>query len=135
MHKTVILFFILTAAAGYTWMVYTYGTEVKKGRLDDTAAIEGQLVYQQKNCVACHQVYGLGGYMGSDLTNVMSAPGKGEAYVGVILQTGTSRMPNFHLTSAEITALKAYLTRVDESGTFPIHKPSSTYWGDLAVKR
>ena len=32
----------------------------------------GKLVWQKHNCQSCHQLYGLGGYLGPDLTNVIS---------------------------------------------------------------
>lgn len=76
---------------------------------------KGKLVWQQYNCVACHQVYGLGGYLGPDLTNVYS--NKGAAYIKVFLVNGTATMPNFHLSEEDIAALTAYLQQVDASGS------------------
>ena len=43
-------------------------------------AITGKVLYQKYNCTACHQIYGLGGFLGPDLTIVVSQQGKGEAY-------------------------------------------------------
>jgi len=42
-------------------------------------ALQGQQLWQQNNCFSCHQIYGLGGYLGPDLTNVYSQRGKGPA--------------------------------------------------------
>ena len=77
----------------------------------------GVEVYQQYNCVACHQFYGLGGYMGPDLTNVVS--NRGEAVARAFIAAGTTTMPNLGLTSEEIDAVVAYLAFVDKTGTYP----------------
>lgn len=75
---------------------------------------KGKLVWQQYNCTACHQVYGLGGYLGPDLTNTYSL--KGPAFIKAFLQGGTLTMPNFHLNRQEMETLIAYLQNIDESG-------------------
>ena len=75
---------------------------------------EGKMLWQQHNCNACHQVYGLGGYLGPDLTNVYSI--KGPAYIRAFLQNGTVIMPNFQLTEQETVALLAFLQDIDASG-------------------
>jgi len=101
----------------YTAVVLTKGTDNDKGKdfLTEEAK-QGKLLYQKYNCTACHQLYGLGGYMGPDLTNTISAAGKGEQFAKAILMGGTQKMPNFHLPEAEINALVAYLNYVDKTG-------------------
>jgi nitric oxide reductase subunit C len=102
----------------YSSLVYTIGTDNNKGEyLFNENAKKGQLLYQKYNCTACHQLYGLGGYMGPDLTNVMS---KGEPYTKVFLQYGTQRMPNFHLSDEELSSIIAFLNYTDKTGTSPI---------------
>ena len=78
------------------------------------AACRGKLIWQKYNCTSCHQIYGLGGYLGPDLTNAYSM--RGPEYIRVFLQSGTTTMPNFHLKEDEITGLIAYLQKVDSSG-------------------
>lgn len=78
------------------------------------AADKGKMLWQQYNCGACHQVYGLGGYLGPDLTNSYSK--RGPAYIRAFLQNGTNIMPNYHLTETEITELTNYLRHLDASG-------------------
>jgi nitric oxide reductase subunit C len=95
---------------------------------DDARA--GQVVYQQYNCVACHQFYGLGGYMGPDLTNVMS--NRGEAYTRAFISAGTARMPDFNLSEQEVTALVSYLAFVDQTGTYPLHDYDVRWTGVVA---
>jgi nitric oxide reductase subunit C len=74
----------------------------------------GKLLWQKYNCSSCHQVYGLGGYLGPDLTN--SYTRRGPAYIQAFLASGTNIMPNYHLTEAEIIALTSYLKNIDASG-------------------
>ena len=78
-------------------------------------ALTGKILFQKHNCTACHQLYGLGGYLGPELTTVMSQPGKGEAYVKAILKSGTARMPDFHLGEQEINSLVDFLSYVNQS--------------------
>ncbi len=101
----------------YTAMVYTSGTAATRGEPMGAQARAGQQVFQDNNCIACHQFYGLGGYMGPDLTNVIST--RGEPYSRAFITAGTARMPDFGLGTGEIDALLAYLSFVDQTGTYP----------------
>lgn len=92
------------------------------------------MLFQRKNCIACHQIYGLGGYMGPDLTNVISAPGKGPMYIKAFLTVGTERMPNFHLTEAEKDDLVAFLTYSDKTGVSPVKRFTINYDGTVNWK-
>lgn len=74
----------------------------------------GKMVWQQYNCNACHQVYGLGGYLGPDLTNEYSK--RGPAFIQAFLKTGTGAMPLFHLTETETKSLLSFLKDIDASG-------------------
>ena len=64
------------------------------------------MVWQKYNCQSCHQLYGLGGYLGPDLTNVYSAKGKGELFIKAFLHAGTKQMPSFDLSKEEEKELK-----------------------------
>lgn len=109
------LFFI------YSLVVYTAGTAADRGAaMISERSKRGKLLFQKYNCTACHQLYGLGGYMGPDITNVISAKGKGPVYARAFLQSGTQRMPDFHLSNEELDDLVAYLTYVDKTGISPI---------------
>ena len=99
------LFFI------YTLFVYTKGAEGPPIAMNEKA-IEGKLLFQKYNCTACHQLYGLGGYLGPELTTIISQPGR-EPYSRAILKTGTQRMPDFHLNEAEVDNLIEFLKYVD----------------------
>ena len=91
----------------------------------------GMALYQQNNCVACHQVYGLGGYMGPDLTNVVSAPDKGAEYASMLIKYGTAKMPNFEFTDSEIDDLVEFLKYVDSTGTYPPKNAEIKWYGSV----
>jgi len=78
---------------------------------------EGKLVWQKHNCHTCHQLYGLGGYLGPDLTNVYSRSGNNEHYIRGIVKSGVKQMPAFEISEEEMNALLQFLKNVDQSGT------------------
>ncbi len=80
-------------------------------------ASKGRLTWQKYNCQSCHQLYGLGGYLGPDLTNVYAAPNKGEPLIRAMLQIGIPPMPSFNLPEEEIALLVAFLKETNASGT------------------
>src|ERR1035437_6812018 len=122
----IVLFFI------HSSLVFTIGTNEDSGKnLMTEEAQNGKLLFQKYNCTACHQLYGLGGYMGPDLTNMMSAPGKGEIFAHALLQAGTQRMPNFQMTEEEIKSLVAYLKYVDKTGVSPVKKFKINFDGTI----
>lgn len=79
-------------------------------------ASEGRLVWQSYNCQACHQLYSLGGYLGPDLTNVISTPNKGANLVRAMIKSGTKQMPAFSLSDHEMSLLIEFLKSTDASG-------------------
>jgi nitric oxide reductase subunit C len=97
-------------------------------------AKNGKLLFQEYNCISCHQLYGLGGYMGPDLTNVISTPGKGDLYAKSFVQSGTQRMPDFHLDEDQINAIVAYLKYVDKTGISPVINFDVAYDGTITQK-
>ena len=80
----------------------------------DVKVLAGKTVWQKYNCGACHQVYGLGGYLGPDLTNVYST--RGENYIKTFIQSGTKIMPAFSLKKDELNDIVFYLKNIDSSG-------------------
>lgn len=104
----ILLFFFLC----YSFYLYT-NLPVKRIKQDRDAAA-GKLSWQKYNCNACHQVYGLGGYLGPDLTNVYSV--RGPAYIEAFLKNGTGIMPDFHLKQGEIKNLLGFFRQLNASG-------------------
>lgn len=83
--------------------------------------------WQEKNCQSCHQLYGLGGYMGPDLTNIASEKGKGPGYMQSFIKYGTGKMPNLNLSDTEVANIIAYLSWVDKSGRSKV-PPEAVHW-------
>jgi nitric oxide reductase subunit C len=131
--KRAVIGLVFLAFAGYTLWIDAGPIGLKKTAVADPLAADGKLLYQKYNCQACHQIYGLGGYMGPDLTNEYSQPGKGPAYMSVFLKNGTDRMPNFHLAPHDVSALIAYLGSVDASGAYPANA-RTTWYGSIELR-
>ncbi|MDH4047938.1 MAG: cytochrome c [Gammaproteobacteria bacterium] len=117
------------AFAVYSAVVYTSGTETPHLEPISEPARAGQQVFQEYNCIACHQFYGLGGYMGPDLTNVISK--RGPIYARAFIASGSARMPNFKLSEPEISALIEYLTFVDGTGSYPPENYQVNWYGTV----
>ena len=131
--KRILFWSLILLFIADTFVVYTSGTENDPGKLFLTEeAKQGKLLFQEYNCISCHQLYGLGGYMGPDLTNVISTSGKGELYSKSFIQNGTQRMPNFHLQEKEISDLVAYLKYVDKTGISPVRHFEIRYDGTIS---
>ncbi len=113
----------------YSAYVYTRGTEASHSAPMSEQARHGQQLFQDHNCIACHQFYGLGGYMGPDLTNVVS--NKGSAYARAFLMSGTLRMPNFNLDETELDAMLAFLEFVDTTGRYPADDYQVNWYGTV----
>ena len=112
-NKLLIFSLLFIGFISYSFIIYTNLEEEEV--VVSTEAAEGKLVWQKYNCGSCHQLYGLGGHLGPDLTNVYSK--RNPEYITVFLKSGTPVMPNFHLNETEIQALLAFLEQADASGS------------------
>jgi nitric oxide reductase subunit C len=83
------------------------------------SALKGQTIWQKNNCTACHQFYGLGGYLGPDLTNIASNPNKGIEYAKAFFNSGVKAMPKFNFSEQEKNDLATFLTAIDQTGYYP----------------
>ena len=111
MGKSSVFLLLFSCYAAYSTWVYTKGTD--RGTVMNVQEQAGKKIWQQYNCTSCHQLFGLGGYLGPELTTVISDKKRGEAYARVFLQAGAVRMPNFHFTPDQINDIIAYLKYVD----------------------
>ncbi len=122
LQKTTVAVILIASFLAYTSFLYM--SLPIKSYATSNACIEGKKTWQNYNCAACHQVYGLGGYLGPDLTNVYSK--RGPQYIQAFISNGTNVMPNFHLSNNEQENLIAYFKNIDSSGksdpkTFFVH--------------
>lgn len=76
----------------------------------------GHLVWQKYNCQSCHQLYGLGGYLGPDLTNLFSDSVAAVQKLRAMTRSGVKQMPAFPITDKELEEITAFLKYVDETG-------------------
>lgn len=117
-NRFVIITLILLCC-GYNALIYfqpSSGSTTKVEKMTKEA-IAGEQLWQENNCTACHQFYGLGGYLGPDLTNVISS--KGEAYASAFLNSGINAMPLFDFSEEEKKEIVAFLKHVDGTGIYP----------------
>ncbi len=133
--KRSIFWLLIMAFASYSYLVYNAGTEYDRGKsFYSESAKDGKLVFQEYNCIACHQIYGLGGYMGPDLTNVMTAPGKGRPFAEAFIRSGTAKMPRFDMSDSALVHLLDYLQYVGEAGNYPVTDAQPTWYGNINLK-
>ena len=108
----IVLVLFVAAYLIYSFTLYT-SLPVKQCLVDKRVE-NGKLVWQKYNCNSCHQLYGLGGYIGPDLTNVYSK--RSEAFIKAFLKNGTTAMPNFNINDYEMDCLLKYFNTIDNSG-------------------
>lgn len=124
-NRLLILVLLSVAFLGYSFDLYVSPPKEKDGELiNNSLAAEGKLLWQKKNCTSCHQIYGLGGHLGPDLTNIASK--RSREHIEVFLKHGTNVMPDFNLSQQEIDAFQAFFIALDQSGqsdprTFKLH--------------
>ena len=114
--------------------VYTSTENVNRGfELMSEDVRAGKHLFQKYNCTSCHQIFGLGGYIGPDLTNCMSAEG-GPQRADIWLRNGSIRMPDFELSDQEVAELLAFLTYIDRTGTSPPTEYEISRIGTVDIK-
>lgn len=104
---------LVAAFCGQTALVYADTTADQNAPLSEQA-IAGRRIWHRHNCQVCHQIFGMGGFLGPDLTN--AAPRLTRERLDQILTQGAAQMPAFHLTAEEISAVEAFLRELDRTG-------------------
>lgn len=97
----------------------------------ETAESKGRLVWQQYNCHTCHQLYGLGGFLGPDLTNVSQ---KGKLYLESFLKLGPNSMPSYQLSKEEIDLLYNFLSATNATGSAKVKDYQILSYGMIQAK-
>lgn len=123
------VFFILVIVyAFYNREIYTEKSNFGNIKLSHQA-LEGEKLWLENNCNSCHQLYGLGGYLGPDLTNVSSHPNKSAEYLKVMMISGVKSMPKFNFSEDEQNYLVQFLKEVDNTGYYPNKNAQIKYTG------
>lgn len=119
----------------YSARLYVKSATPDVNYLLPATALEGKMLWQKNNCQACHQFYGLGGYLGPDLTNVYSEKDKGNGYIRAMIKSGSATMPAFtSLSDKEIEQLTEFLRAMDASGKADPRNFTATCSGDIKLK-
>ncbi|WP_432670445.1 c-type cytochrome [Flavobacterium sp. SM2513] len=128
--------FLVCCFLGYSVWIYTvpYFKPNMIPPQEQALSSNGRLVFQKYNCHTCHQIYGLGGYLGPDLTNVYSRRQQNEEYLKAIVHSGVRQMPAFDLSAVEIKELLAFLKNLDATGSADIQSYQPEAIGTFTVK-
>lgn len=129
-----VLGILICLVTTYNVVLYTQNTDNSTAPLMSEEALKGEHIWQSKNCTACHQLYGLGGYLGPDLTNVISNPNKGTEYAKAFFNSGVKSMPNFDFSEEEKEQLVQFLTHVDKTGFYPNRNAEFDYSGWVTIE-
>lgn len=119
----------------YNAVVYNQGTFNSTPKMSKEA-LHGESLYQANNCTACHQLFGLGGYLGPDLTNIISNENKGPGYAKAFLNSGINAMPKFNFSEDEQNAIVQFLKEIDQCGHYPVEDGNlkTSGWVDMKYK-
>ncbi len=133
----IVLIVLLGIFVVYNVVIYQHTDSTNNNIALSSSAKRGSVLYQKNNCTACHQFYGLGGYLGPDLTNCVSNPKRGPEYIKAMLNSGVKSMPLFHFTENEANDILAFLTHVDSTGFYPNPLPAEGFagWVELKYKK
>lgn len=121
-----IFVFTLICSAFLVYSFSIYLQPIPTPHSNSDLATKGKMVWQKYNCQSCHQLFGLGGYLGPDLTNTYGEEGKGPQFIKAMLEVGTKQMPVFKLSETEMTELLAFMEAMNQTGmsdprSFNIH--------------
>lgn len=119
----------------YNFFIYTGKGKTTAYELSEKA-LAGESLWQKNNCASCYQLYGLGGYLGPDLTNLTSNPMRNDTIIYAFLNGGIGAMPQFNFSQEEKNQLLTFLKSVDSTGYYPVKNPSieSDGWVKLTYK-
>ncbi len=88
----------------------------EKNKFNKWEAVQGRLIWQENNCHVCHQLYGLGGFLGPDLTNVYAKFNENEELLKMFFKGGIKQMPNYSFSQKESKLLIEFLKQCNQSG-------------------
>ena len=131
---SVILSTLIVVFVTYNALLYTSDKAYGTIHLSKKAQ-QGESLWLLNNCNSCHQLYGLGGYLGPDLTNEYSRT-HNEKFLKAIFNSGIKTMPRFNFNESESNALIQFLKEVDQTGYSPnrVTKIESNGWVTLKYK-
>lgn len=115
--KPIFVFLILCLSyLSYSWSIYLSPSPAEADKNIAQEISKGKMVWQQYNCQSCHQIYGLGGYLGPDLTNYAGQSGNRKFFLSSALKSAAQQMPVFDLSEAELESLYQFMVSLNKSG-------------------
>lgn len=119
MNKIIIFLLLFLSYIFYSVAVFTIGTDkyINYSSAEQLEIKKGKELFQKYNCTSCHQLYGLGGYLGPELTTAWSDKHRGAALMKAFLLNGAIRMPKYNFNEYEIKSLLSFLRYVDSTAT------------------
>lgn len=111
-YITLCIFFV-----AFTFSIYLKpNVHIEKTQFDNELASNGRLIWQKYNCQSCHQLFGLGGYLGPDLTNIISKYNNSDIYIKSLVKAGVKQMPSFTISDKDMESLIEFLKIANASG-------------------
>lgn len=89
--------------------------------------LAGHHTWLKGNCATCHAIYGLGGHLGPDLTDIVQY--RGAPYVKVMIQSGRPGMPACTFDPGTMDDLIAYLEFIGRTGDYPLRQKPLQVFG------
>lgn len=126
-----VLLLMISVFLFYNFILYTSKDDYGTIHLSEKA-LQGETIWLKNNCNSCHQFYGLGGYLGPDLTNIYSK--RDEANIKAMLNSGVNSMPKFNFKENDKEALIQFFKEVDQTGYYPNQKAGIEYNGWVEIK-
>lgn len=113
--REALLFSLIALYVLLSVVVYTDSSHRERPvRLSETEK-QGLTLWRKHNCHTCHQLYGFGGFLGPDLTNLVTDETEASVYED-ILTLGKKQMPAFGFTQAEQKSILAFLKALNRTG-------------------
>lgn len=121
---------LMAAGWAFVALVVFLSTGGRASSSDPTVRTQlaaGDAVWCQYECQACHSLYGLGGHLGPDLTNLRRD--RDATFIRLTLEEGRGRMPAFALNEAEIASLLIYFDALNASAESPLRGSDAPWFG------
>lgn len=121
--KISLLVVLVLSFAVQAYLVYT--DEPSAVKLTGPA-LDGAQRWHRYNCQSCHQLYGFGGFLGPDLTNVAArydAAGLSRR-LSFVLEQGSGQMPSFDVGRTDLLAFAAFFRTMDRTGNGELRRPA-----------
>ncbi len=133
--KKIIIFFALIALMIQSCLVYFDSTNINFMLLNADEQY-GRAIWLKNNCQSCHQIYGFGGFLGPDLTNIVEH--LSDQRLEQVLTNGFKQMPSFNFNYDERQYIMSYLRYINQTGISVVKRKYKntfmSYFNNLELK-